>query len=322
MKRDLYYNYIQERLTTLCTMINTNGKLNMLGLHNHSENFYRDFCNKLYGWNLDNLNTKQQNVEAIDLIDNSSKLIVQVSATNTKQKIESSLKKEIIKKYPSYTFKFIAISKEADKLRKETYINPNGITFNPLTDILDSTSILNSILGLDIESQERIYKFIKKELGRDVDVVKLDSNLARIIDILSKENWDIGKQPIDVNSFEIERKISFNNLITAKYIITDYSAHYMRVDKIYAEFDTQGVNKSSSVLATIRSIYVKNLAAKSDDELFFHVIDSVQQKIINSTNYVQIPIDELELCVNILVVDTFIRCKIFKNPEKYKYANS
>ena len=42
------------------------------------------------------------------------------------------------------------------------------------------------------------------------------------------------------------------------------------------------------------------------------VIDAVIEKTQNSMNYQPIPIDELELCVNILVVDAFIRCKIFK----------
>ena len=31
-------------------------------------------------------------------------------------------------------------------------------------------------------------------------------------------------------------------------IIDDYTVHYGRVDKIYTEFDSQGNNKSSSVL--------------------------------------------------------------------------
>ena len=60
----------------------------------------------------------------------------------------------------------------------------------------------------------------------------------------------------------------------------------------------------------------------NDDNLFFEVIQKVQEKIQTSANYVQTPIDELELCVNILVVDAFIRCKIFENPENYNYATT
>ena len=49
-----------------------------------------------------------------DLIDNEKKIVIQVSSTNTKQKIESSLKKKLIEDYADYTFKFISISKEVE----------------------------------------------------------------------------------------------------------------------------------------------------------------------------------------------------------------
>jgi len=40
----------------------------------------------------------------------------------------------------------------------------------------------------------------------------------------------------------------------------------------------------------------------------------------SSKNYIEIPYEELEFCVGIIVVDAFIRCKIFKNPEGYNYV--
>lgn len=320
MNRAQYFDYIEERLNTLATRIHSRGKLNILGLHVHSEDFYLHFFNKLYGWNLANLNNESQNVEAIDLVDNSSKIIVQVSATSTKEKIESTLQKDMLKTYNKYNFKFISISKDASALRKRTYANPHGVTFVPLNDIYDTISILNYIKSLDIDKQKIIYQFIKNELGNEVDIVKLDSNLAMVIDILSKEDWDIQDSLDSIDSFEIERKISFNNLGTVKDIIDDYKVHYNRVDKIYSEFDLMGNNKSSSVLGTIRKEYVKARNTVHDDDLFILVLDKIQEKTVQSANYKPIPIDELELCVNILVVDAFIRCKIFKNPKEYKYA--
>jgi len=322
MNRAQYFDYIEERLNTLATRIHSRGKLNILGLHVHSEDFYLHFFNKLYGWNLTNLNHKLQNVEAIDLVDNSSKIIVQVSATSTKEKIESTLQKNTVKTYNKYNFKFISISKDASALRKRTYANPHGVTFVPLNDIYDTISILNYIKSLDIDNQKIIYQFIKNELGNEVDIVKLDSNLAMVINILSKEDWDIQDSLDSINSFEIERKISFNNLSTVKYIIDDYKVHYNRVDKIYSEFDLMGINKSSSVLGTIRKEYINAINTVHDDDLFILVLKKIQEKTLQSANYKSIPIDELELCVNILVVDSFIRCKIFENPMEYKYASS
>ncbi len=83
-----------------------------------------------------------------------------------------------------------------------------------------------------------------------------------------------------------------------------------------------GNNKSNSVLATIRREHRKFKDIEDKDEVFLSVIDNVQERILKSANYVHIPIDELELCIDILVVDAFIRCKIFENPEGYNYATS
>ena len=322
MKRSKYFNYIEEKLTVLATRINSRGKLNILDLNIHSENFYLYLLNELFGWKLENLNKIKKNTEAIDLIDHSNKYVIQVSATSTKAKIESALAKDGIKKYPKYNFKFISISKDASGLRKNTYSNPHSIAFKPATDIIDPGSILSHIVSSPVDDQERIYQFIKKELGSEVDIVKLDSNLATIINILSKEKWVKEDQPTVINSFEIERKIFFNNLDTTKYVIEDHKIHYSRLDKKYAEFDSLGVNKSNSVLNTIRTEYIKNLNIKRDDDLFFCIINNIIDKVLQSANYNEIPIDELELCVNILVVDAFIRCKIFKNPENYNYVTT
>ncbi len=322
MSRQLFFNHIEDKLNTLATRINSRGRLNILDLHNHSETFFQYFMNKLYDWNSTNENAVKVNVEAIDLIDHTNKLVIQISATNTKQKIENSLSKKLISKYKSYTFKFVSISKDADELRKMTFANFHNINFEPKIDIIDKNSIVKYIQGLDIEKLESLYSFIKKELGSEIDFLRLETNLANIINILSKENWD-KKDPVNqINLFEIDRKIKHNNLKNAINVINDYSIHYGQVDKIYKEFDESGNNKSKSVLASISKEYLKAKSSLTDDELFFEILEKVIERIVNSTNYVAIPYEELELCVNIIVVDAFIRCRIFENPQNYNYVTT
>ena len=322
MNRLDYFNTIEDRLSTLAYRISLRGKMNILDFHGHSENFYQYLLNEVYGWSVTNENDIKQNVEAIDLVDHTNNFVIQVSSTATKQKIENSLSKDSIKNYLQYIFKFISISKDCDDLRKDTFKNPHKINFTPSTDIIDVKSILTSIRGLHIDDQKRVYEFVKNELVSEIDPMKLETNLATVINILSKEDWDKSQPVSEINSFEIDRKISHNNLNAAKAIIDDYTIHYGRVDKIYTEFDSQGSNKSSSVLSTIRQEYAKAKSTLTDDQLFFEVISKVEEKIFNSSNYTSIPFDELEICVNILVVDAFIRCKIFENPDNYDYATT
>lgn len=325
MKQSLYFNYISDKLNALAYSIDSRGKLNILDYHLHSENFYRDFFNKLYNLELRNLNENKQNIESIDLVCDKNKIVIQVSATCTKEKIESALNKKIIENYKNYRFKFISISKYASKLRSQKYTNFYGVFFNSSDDIYDVVSILRCILDLNITRQKEIYEFVKEELGNEIDIVKLDSDLASIIDILAKENFDGIESSINIDPFEIERKIEFNELEETKKKIDEYMIYHSRLNSKYAELDSFGANKSLYVLNQISRIYQKVCIELSDanaDKIFLQVIDNIIQRILNSQNFNKISIDELEFCVDIIVVDAFIRCKIFKNPNKYKYVTT
>lgn len=322
LNRNLYFNFIDDHLHILSHQIETRGKLNLLDINIHCENFFLHFFNLIYNYELRNLNSENPNATSIDLIDDNNKILIQVSATSTIHKIESSLSKDIFKKYSDYTFKFISISKDASHLRKKEYNNPHSIKFTPAIDIYDMVSILDYIRIKDVDELKKTYDFINKELGGNIDRVRLDSNLATIINILSKEHWDESDNTMNVKPFDIERKITFNNLNNKSDLIKEYSVYQVKIDKKYSEFDSMGVNKSKSVLASIHRIY-SNIKNENDaDTIFSLVVEKVIEKVLNSNNYQQMPLDELELCVEILVVDAFIRCKIFKNPEGYCYATS
>ncbi|MFI3199114.1 MAG: SMEK domain-containing protein [Methylococcaceae bacterium] len=141
MNRSEYFNYISRELSALATRINERGALNILDYNIHAENFYLHFFNLLFDWNLININSTQQNAAGIDLVDTTNNIIIQVSATATKQKIESALNKKDISNYPGYSFKFISISKDTKELRTKTFTNPYNLTFSPASDIFDITSL-------------------------------------------------------------------------------------------------------------------------------------------------------------------------------------
>lgn len=313
MNRSPYIEFIESKLSSLATSIEVLGSLNILNLHLHAENFYLHFCKVLFGWELQNLNIVDPNAAGVDLVDKTNKIIVQVSATATKQKVESALAKDL-SAYKGYSFKFISISKDAKDLRTKTFSNPHNLKFKPADDIFDVPSLLRLINGMNIDQMKDVYEFLKKELKSESDPEKVESNLTTIIKILSKENWSQGTPGFEIVPYDIEPKISYNQLDVARVLIYDYAMHYPRIDKIYSDFDRQGANKSLSILNGIRTEYIKLGSVDSPDQCFFSIIEKVVQKIQESANYTSMPEEELVLCVQILVVDAFIRCKIFKNP--------
>lgn len=322
MNRTTYFNYIEEKLNTLAYRIEVRSKLNLLELNIHSENFFASLCNIIFDLELENLNFSSQNIDGIDLIDRKNKVVVQVSSTCTKAKIESSLSKNVYIKYKDYSYKFMSISKNtSDSLKNKLFQNPYSMKFDPKQDIWDVVILLRKILNQTPYKQRRLYDFIKAELGQDVDYVKIESNLAKVINILAEEQLDFNAESPEINSFAIEDKISFNDLEDAKDIINDYKIFYQRLDEIYSEFDKEGKNKRISVLQEIRRQYIElNRLNNTPLDIFYEIINSVMNVIIESSNYIEIPKEELQMCVDILIVDAFIRCKIFKNPEGYNHV--
>lgn len=322
MNRKIYFDYIEEKLNLLASRIEVRGKLNLLELNIHSENFFARLCNIIFGLELENLNFSSQNIDGIDLIDHKNKVVVQVSSTCTKAKIESSLSKDIYTKYKDYAYKFMSISKIAPAhLKNQTFQNPYNMKFDPKQDIWDVAVLLRNVLNGSICKQRALYDFIKAELGQEVDCSKIESNLAKVINILAKEDLDFNSVSPEINSFKIEEKINFNDLKDAEDIIDGYKIFYHRLDEIYSEFDKEGKNKSISVLQAIRRQYVElNKLGDSPIYIFYEISNRVMKIIIESSNYIEIPIEELQMCTDILVVDAFIRCKIFKNPEGYNHV--
>ena len=321
MNRQTYFNFIEEKLSFLAFRLKMRGGLNILDLNLHSENFYLHFLNLLFGWTLRNQNAVQANAAGIDLIDTANKIIAQVSATATKQKIESALSKDL-SKYNDYTFKFISISKNAINLQTKTFINPHHLKFSTAKDIIGIQSILRFISDMEIDHLQSVYDFLKKELKTVPDPEKTESNLTTIIKVLAREDWSQGSMDYETVPYNPEDKITYNQLDTARTLIDDFKIHYPRIDKIYSDFDKQGVNKSISILNGIRQEYLALVATSSPDQCFFSIIEKITKKIRESANYSPIPDEELVLCVQILVVDAFIRCKIFKNPAGEDNADS
>ena len=314
MSRKQYFDYIENALSTLEVSVRNRGKLNLLDLNIHSEIFFANLFNTIFNYNLINANMIKQNQEGIDLIDKNNKVIIQVSSTCNKTKIQNSLHKS--KNYEGYSFKFIAIA-SCDVTKIKNHCFKKGLlNFNPEKDIYEISEILRVIQNLEIDLLEKVYHLIEKELGVEVDIYKIDTNLAKVVGILSKVNLRLVEESKRNNVFEIEEKIEFNNLKEVKDTIQDYAIYSAKLNNIYEEFDKEGINASLSILAEIKNAYVKckNKYKNSPVEIFDNICLSVKQFVINSKNYQKIQEEELNYCIRIIIVDAFLKCKIFENP--------
>ncbi|MCP1156999.1 ABC-three component system protein [Bacillus infantis] len=320
MNRSFYFDYIADKIDNLCSRINSLGKLNILNLNIHAEFFYRDLCNLIFGLDLINANMDIQNIAAIDLIDKTNKTLIQVSSSCTKKKVNETLSKDDLLDYKKqgYTLKFLFFS-DAKNLRKNSFTNKHGIQFNPKTDILDKDSILKFIIDCSVVKQKEIYELVKSELGERPDPLKITTNLAELINLLAEEDLGVNLGNSNLHEYNIDCKIKFNELTKIKGVINQYKIYYTKLNGIYEEFDKQGRNKSLSVYNKLTGFYNEEILNDETKQIqkFFNIVNKTVSHIRQSENYNELRDEELELCVLIIIVDAFIKCKIFENPEGY-----
>lgn len=312
LEKETYISDILDRLSGLAYNVKLRSSLNLLDLHVISEDFYVGLLNLVYGWDLRNANSSQQNAPGIDLVDDTNCILVQVTGSCTKEKIDHSLK-EIPEKYTGYHFYFAPIVLDAKKQRRYEYAPIHEVVFNPKNDILDIHFIADRIKGMtDIEKVGTIAMYVRKNIRHDTpSPVQLTSGLNDIICLLAKDCMNEGD--FDTADFEIEAKISFNNLsISAKDVIAQYKMYYVNVQDIYKEYDRQGKTKSMAVLQKLHKIYASLKQQASGDALFMAIEKEITKQIDHSNN--KLTEEQLEMCVDILMVHAFMECKIFEKP--------
>lgn len=320
VRKDFIDN-INSKLTYLSMMITNSSSLNLLELNVHAENFYASLFNHIFNIHLENINTTKHNVASIDLIDNENKLFVQVTSNARKSKIEDTLKKDILKKYIDYTLWFIFLgSEDSSNLIGKKYKNPHNIIFDSSKDIYNLKNILSYIMNLGTEKLQDISNFINREVKFPVNKDKLDSDLTKVINALSQENFSVKESP-NTLPFQVEEKIEFNKLVPRYDSIKDYDAYIGILVKKYNEFDKLGKNSSFVILKSLKSEYRRLKELYSDSvQLFDKIIENTKTKVRESNNIDDISEEMLDFCVWLIIVDAFLKCQIFENPKGYKYA--
>ncbi|EMH2356270.1 SMEK domain-containing protein, partial [Staphylococcus aureus] len=269
MKRSTNQEKFLDTLIRLNTKIEELGKINILNNHIYSEYFFRDLLNIVYGYSLENHNKKQKNAPAFDLIDNTNKIIIQVTATCKKQKIEDTLKKEYLtnKMEEGYRLKFIFIGNQNNNIKNKNFSNPHNILFDSKKDIILTQDLCEEFLNLNINKQDHAIELLKKELSpllfedslsylkEEFINEKLEFNISNLASRYTANN--------DVDT--INNKIIEGISITNNFKYTNIS--YLKELKGYIEND---------ILDKMKSKYAKNIYLN-----FKKIFSNLEQSVNN-----------------------------------------
>ena len=307
---------IISRLSYLSSEVRLSGSVNLHDSNVLLEDVFKEILNITYGLELQNANLIKQNIKAIDLIDCSSKTIIQVSSDNSKAKVQTSLDKIELPKYEGYTFKFVCISKGVSHLKKHHFNVPEGISFNAETDCYDDKRILRDVLAKDIDTIRKLALYLEESILPATADERRPSVITYVINRLADESLaEIAVNP-DTKAFDLEPKIDFNSLKKWRDIISEYTVFSLLVDKIYRTYDEQGVSKSFAVLSSLHDLYLNLASELTGDALFDKLLESVYDIVNKDYEYNEsLTREELQMNIKIVLVDAFVRCKIFKKPE-------
>lgn len=321
MNRDIYIAKIKTLLNILKSEIKDSGKLNLLDINVHAEDFFRDLLNLIYGWQLQNMNQWILNAAGGDLWYDYGKIVIQVSSTATKDKIQSSIDKLSAEQFAGYRFKFLRIDGDVIKLRKELYNTHDDIVFDPSTDIIDISSLMKEITHLPIDSLRQVFELCVKEIV-PLDTPKVtESDLAIVVKSLAAnvKDWTKERRPI---KYDVEKKIDFNHLEERRRLINDYKLYIGKLNAVYGEFVDNGTGCEFIILQNLSDMYSRYLGQYESNALFDKIVDEARELALNSKSAEDISVDRVNVCINVIVVDAFIRCRIFEDPEGYSYVDA
>ena len=160
-------NDFNEILARLNYELASESKNNLLSQVVHAEEFYKRVLSAMFDWNLTNINEISSTTEAIDLVDDGSKVIIQVSVSCTSEKINKTLAKPSIREWAKkgYALKFAFVGHQDRAIKAKSIKNPHGIKFLPKKDILLSEDLVGEFSHLDISIQEKVLRIARQETG-------------------------------------------------------------------------------------------------------------------------------------------------------------
>lgn len=328
MNRTILINKITTYFSFLVTNVKLSNKMNLTDDSVNCENIFRDVLNCCYDYNLENTNLFKSNYGAIDLKDDNNRVIIQVTSQRNKQKIQSTLEDDILKNFSDFKLMFVLISEDsATHFQLQKYNNPYLANFDS-KNIFAMEDLLRKIQSLATEKLIKIEDCLRLNIVMPIPSIKmLDSNLTAIINLLSKEDLECENNIDNLNIFEIEKKINFNNLALMHDEILEFSGYYSKLNSKYKTLNMSGKNKEKSVLNRLHKFYKECLingsnCSESECEIYENIVEKVINHIKETPNLENsISEEELLLSVEIIVCDAFIKCKIFENPEGYSYVN-
>ncbi|WP_417494475.1 SMEK domain-containing protein [Maricaulis sp.] len=267
MKRGFLIGEIIDDISEIQRDLENRSSLGIYDLNKYIEDFFREFFNKLYGFNLTNLNAIRSNEPGIDLGDKSKGIAYQITSTKTLQKIKGTLSKITDEQTKTYSTIYIFIAgkkqnsyslKESDNLKDMVIMDfVNLVALHEYSRI--STSKVR--IELEIPTKNGEYATSIKKLFEAIPSPKIGSG-KKISDFWNKQGH--GDQ---ITNSEFIDNIAYcsNELACLPRITRDFLSTV--IDRI---MQTDGISDSGDF--SILTSTLERLSKGYDFQGDFHIL--------------------------------------------------
>jgi len=182
MKLEISLKRINELMSRFVAQIKGEASMGRTDLNKAAETILIPLLNEVYGWSLKNINYSEDNdnYPGIDLEDKVTKVAIQVTATNTTEKIKHTVSQFIkYEQYLEYDRLIIFFLKEKSLSYPDKTIQKiiqDKFSFDTRKDIWDYRNILKEVRGFQVDKALRVQKILEANFGDDQKIPSLLAN--------------------------------------------------------------------------------------------------------------------------------------------------
>jgi hypothetical protein len=175
-----YIGQVLDDLAAIGNQVENRNRVGLFEMTKLLENFYRDVLNEIYGYSLKNTNEDRSNSPAVDLVDDSKGIAIQVTSSGTSAKINKTLETLTDDQLSSYTTIIILVAGkkqksftlDADKMARTKFRTEN---------VWDYTDLCRSLVNLQLDRLQALHKIVTKQIARvkiELEIPALDGTYA------------------------------------------------------------------------------------------------------------------------------------------------
>jgi hypothetical protein len=191
LERQTYFEKVTNLLVHLKSKVELLNPINLTDINICSENFYRDFLNLMFEYELENINIVEQNSAAIDLGDEKNRIAFQVTSTSDLSKARKTVKAFTNKKLNEKYMRLVILIITTKKEYKIKHVGEEKVyQLDTKEDIWDISTLLKHIYNLSLEKIKKIHDFLKKEIKYTLDqtLEKETQTFMSLIKLLSDDS--------------------------------------------------------------------------------------------------------------------------------------